>query len=84
MTDSTDYTSPKIWAWNKENGGKFASINRTIAGPAGIAGGAPSVPAAELKPLLADQWLKDNKTSLDAYNAFVKRYGVFSDGLRGF
>lgn len=26
------YTPPKVWTWNKENGGKFASINRPIAG----------------------------------------------------
>ncbi len=32
MTDSTEYTPPKVWTWNKENGGKFASINRPIAG----------------------------------------------------
>jgi GSH-dependent disulfide-bond oxidoreductase len=32
MTDNTHYTPPKIWTWNKENGGKFASINRPIAG----------------------------------------------------
>ena len=29
----TDYTPPKIWTWNKENGGRFANINRPIAGP---------------------------------------------------
>ena len=29
----TDYTPPKVWTWNKENGGRFASINRPIAGP---------------------------------------------------
>lgn len=29
----TDYTPPKVWIWNKENGGRFASINRPIAGP---------------------------------------------------
>ncbi|MDP5306891.1 glutathione-dependent disulfide-bond oxidoreductase [Paracoccus spongiarum] len=28
-----DYTPPKVWTWNKENGGEFASINRPIAGP---------------------------------------------------
>ena len=28
----TDYTPPKIWTWNKESGGRFASINRPIAG----------------------------------------------------
>jgi GST-like protein len=33
MTDDTAYTPPKVWTWDKENGGKFASINRPIAGP---------------------------------------------------
>ena len=33
MTDTNDYTPPKIWAWNKESGGRFANINRPIAGP---------------------------------------------------
>lgn len=28
----TDYTPPKVWTWDKENGGPFASINRPIAG----------------------------------------------------
>jgi GST-like protein len=32
MNDSTPYTPPAIWQWNKENGGKFASINRPISG----------------------------------------------------
>ena len=32
MSSSSDYVPPKVWAWNKENGGKFASINRPIAG----------------------------------------------------
>ena len=32
MTDSPDYTPPAIWHWNKENGGKFASINRPVSG----------------------------------------------------
>ena len=26
------YTPPKVWAWNKANGGQFANINRPIAG----------------------------------------------------
>jgi len=30
MTDS--YTPPKVWTWDKDNGGPFASINRPIAG----------------------------------------------------
>nr|WP_310524630.1 glutathione-dependent disulfide-bond oxidoreductase [Polymorphobacter sp.] len=29
----TEYTPAKIWTWNKENGGRFAAINRPIAGP---------------------------------------------------
>ena len=29
----TDYTPPAIWTWDKENGGRFASINRPVAGP---------------------------------------------------
>ena len=33
MTDETNYTPPKIWTWNKANGGQFANINRPIAGP---------------------------------------------------
>jgi GSH-dependent disulfide-bond oxidoreductase len=33
MTDSPPYTPAKIWVWNKENGGRFASINRPVAGP---------------------------------------------------
>ncbi len=27
------YVPPKIWIWNKDNGGQFANINRPIAGP---------------------------------------------------
>jgi GST-like protein len=33
MTDSTIYTPPKVWIWDKESGGRFASINRPVAGP---------------------------------------------------
>jgi GST-like protein len=32
MTDSTVYVPPKVWSWNKESGGRFANINRPIAG----------------------------------------------------
>jgi GST-like protein len=32
MTD-TPYTPPRVWTWDKENGGQFANINRPIAGP---------------------------------------------------
>jgi len=33
MTDPTPFTPPPVWTWNKENGGRFANINRPIAGP---------------------------------------------------
>ena len=33
MSDQADYTPPKVWTWNKANGGQFANINRPIAGP---------------------------------------------------
>ncbi|MDR5805520.1 glutathione-dependent disulfide-bond oxidoreductase [Caballeronia sp. LZ001] len=33
MSDSPEYVPPKVWTWNKESGGQFASINRPIAGP---------------------------------------------------
>lgn len=29
---SNTYTPPKVWQWDQESGGKFASINRPIAG----------------------------------------------------
>ena len=32
MADLT-YTPPKVWTWESENGGQFASTNRPIAGP---------------------------------------------------
>ena len=33
MTDTSDYTPPKVWIWNKPSGGRFENINRPIAGP---------------------------------------------------
>jgi GST-like protein len=33
MSDPTPYTPPRVWTWNKPSGGRFASINRPIAGP---------------------------------------------------
>lgn len=32
MSDSNSYTPPKVWVWDKANGGQFANINRPIAG----------------------------------------------------
>ena len=29
---SDTYTPPKVWTWDKPSGGKFASINRPVAG----------------------------------------------------
>jgi GST-like protein len=33
IADPAAYTPPKVWTWDKESGGRFASINRPIAGP---------------------------------------------------
>jgi GSH-dependent disulfide-bond oxidoreductase len=33
MNDAPAYAPPKTWTWNKENGGRFANINRPVAGP---------------------------------------------------
>ncbi|GHH01685.1 glutathione-dependent disulfide-bond oxidoreductase [Pseudodonghicola xiamenensis] len=30
---NTPYTPPEVWTWDKQSGGRFASINRPIAGP---------------------------------------------------
>ncbi|UWQ93317.1 glutathione-dependent disulfide-bond oxidoreductase [Rhodobacteraceae bacterium M382] len=32
MSDTPTYTPPKVWTWDTESGGQFASINRPIAG----------------------------------------------------
>ena len=33
MTIPSEYVPPKVWAWNQPSGGRFANINRPIAGP---------------------------------------------------
>jgi len=33
MANSSAYVPPKVWTWNKPSGGRFANINRPIAGP---------------------------------------------------
>lgn len=33
MTATPDYIPPKVWTWEKANGGEFANINRPISGP---------------------------------------------------
>ena len=32
MSDLEDYSPPQKWVWDKENGGKFANINRPVSG----------------------------------------------------
>lgn len=32
MSETSTYTPPKVWTWDKESGGQFANINRPIAG----------------------------------------------------
>ncbi len=33
MNDPSAYTPPSVWSWSKESGGRFANINRPVAGP---------------------------------------------------
>ncbi len=33
MSTTAEYAPPKVWTWNKASGGRFANINRPIAGP---------------------------------------------------
>jgi GST-like protein len=33
MTDTTPYQPPRVWTWKQPNGGRFANINRPVAGP---------------------------------------------------
>jgi len=33
MDEPTAYTPPRVWSWNRPSGGRFANINRPIAGP---------------------------------------------------
>jgi GST-like protein len=33
MNQSFDYTPPRVWTWNPENGGRFARTNRPVSGP---------------------------------------------------
>ncbi len=33
MSDDSTYVPPRVWTWNKDAGGPFASINRPVAGP---------------------------------------------------
>ena len=33
MSNNETYTPPKVWKWESESGGRFANINRPIAGP---------------------------------------------------
>ena len=32
MSNADPYSPPKIWTWEQESGGMFASINRPVAG----------------------------------------------------
>src|SRR6201987_108977 len=33
MTDTPDYTPPKVWTWTKPSGGRFGNINPPVSGP---------------------------------------------------
>ena len=33
MSEPSEYAPPRVWTWNKANGGHFAATNRPVAGP---------------------------------------------------
>ncbi|KUJ73336.1 glutathione-dependent disulfide-bond oxidoreductase [Ruegeria marisrubri] len=33
MSENSTYTPPKVWTWDGSSGGRFANINRPVAGP---------------------------------------------------
>jgi len=33
MSEQNEYVPPRVWTWNKASGGRFANINRPVAGP---------------------------------------------------
>jgi GST-like protein len=33
LSNASEYTPPKVWTWDKANGGRFANSNRPVAGP---------------------------------------------------
>ena len=33
MSEDTDYKPPRVWTWDEDSGGRFAQINRPVAGP---------------------------------------------------
>ncbi|MDZ7768422.1 MAG: glutathione-dependent disulfide-bond oxidoreductase [Woeseia sp.] len=33
MSNSDNYTPPRVWSWDKDSGGRFSKINRPVAGP---------------------------------------------------
>jgi antitoxin CcdA len=37
-----------------------------------------------LREQAREQWLKENRAGMEAYNEHVEKHGVFSDGLRTF
>ena len=33
MSEPIPYNPPKVWTWDQASGGRFANINRSVAGP---------------------------------------------------
>ena len=33
MTETSEYEPPRVWTWDRPSGGRFANINRPVAGP---------------------------------------------------
>ncbi|MFC3442019.1 glutathione-dependent disulfide-bond oxidoreductase [Sphingobium rhizovicinum] len=91
MTDS--YTPPKVWIWDKSNGGAFANINRPIAGathdkalPVGEHGlqlYSLATPNGQKVTIMLEELLKAGVVAAD-YDAWLIRIGdgdQFSSGF---
>jgi hypothetical protein len=55
MTDTAEYTPPKVWTWDKASGGTFANINRPSLWPCASSSSSMIVTERiELQRVLAD------------------------------
>jgi antitoxin CcdA len=44
----------------------------------------PPPTSEEERKRAAEQWYAENKEAVDAYNEYVEKHGLFSDGMRTF
>ena len=93
MSDDPEYVPPKVWTWDKANGGKFAAINRPVAGPTHDAdlprGKHPlqlhslGTPNGQKVTILLEELLEVGETGAeyDAYLVNIQKGDQFSSGF---